>query len=247
LEAVQPRSAAFFDVDGTLLRGFIIQAFPRYLAENSLIRKTIADEVDHTIESYERGRIAYRDAAERAPELIALGLRGREIAKIEALARCFMAGYVPDREYGYARPLVQWLKHRVDLMFAVSGSPIEPISQLASLGFDEVYGTLFERKNGFYTGRVELNLILSESKARLIDALTADRRIDLARSYAFGDTDQDSPVLERVRFPLALNPNRALRTICVERGWPWLTRKELSQPWERIRALVAERLGLSLG
>jgi HAD superfamily hydrolase (TIGR01490 family) len=245
LTSTGSRSAAFFDVDGTLLRGFIIQAFPRYLAERSLFPEMVADEIDRIVEAYERGRIAYREAAETVPVLIASALRGCQVAKIEASAGRFMADYVPKHEYAYARPLVKWLKERVDLTFAVSGSPIEPVSQLRSFGFDELYGTLFERRGGVYTGRVGLNLILSESKAGLIDRLTVDKRADL-RSYAFGDTDQDSPVLERVRWPLALNPNPALLRACQEWGWPWLTRKELSQPWEKVRFLIAEKLGLSL-
>lgn len=241
----RPRSAAFFDVDGTLLRGFIIQAFPRYLADRDLFPRTAADEVDRVVEAYEQDRIAYRQAAERVPRLVASGLKDQAVAEIEASARGFMAGYVPEHEYGYARPLVQWLRERVDLTFAVSGSPIEPVRQLASFGFDELYGTLFEQKAGVYTGRVALNLILSESKAGLTDSLTARHRIDLTRSYAFADTDEDSLVLERVRFPLALSPNGALLRICRGRGWPWLTRVELSQPWEKVRALIAARQGLA--
>ncbi|MEM2905554.1 MAG: HAD-IB family hydrolase [Candidatus Bathyarchaeia archaeon] len=239
------QSAAFFDVDGTLLRGFITQAFPRYLAERGLFPEMVADEIDRIVEAYEGGRIAYREAAETVPVLIASALRGRQAAKIETIAGSFMADYVPKHEYSYARPLVQWLRERVDLTLAVSGSPIEPVSELSPFGFDELYGTLFERRDGTYTGRVKLNLILSESKAGLIDRLTADKHVDLSRSYAFGDTDQDSPVLERVRWPLALNPNAALLRTCQEQGWPWLTRKELSQPWENVRVLIAEKLGLS--
>lgn len=32
------RSCAFFDIDGTLIEGFIIQIFPRYLADVGFIK-----------------------------------------------------------------------------------------------------------------------------------------------------------------------------------------------------------------
>lgn len=242
LGALRPRSAAFFDVDGTLLRGFIIRAFPIYLAERGLFPRAAAEELDRVIESYERGQIAYREIAEGVPELIASGLKGCAVAEVEAQARDFMEGYVLTHEYGYARPLVRWVKNRVDLNLAISGSPIEPTRELAPFGFHELYGTVFEQESGVYTGRVGLNLILSESKAQLIGRLIRIHRIDPARSYAFGDTDQDSPMLEAVGFPLALNPNKALRGVCAERGWPWLTRKELAQPWQKVRNLIRGKL-----
>jgi hypothetical protein len=43
---------------------------------------------------------------------------------------------------------------------------------------------------------------------------------DLADCYAYSDSITDLPMLEAVGNPTVVNPDRALRKIAVERGWP---------------------------
>jgi phosphoserine phosphatase len=50
--------------------------------------------------------------------------------------------------------------------------------------------------------------------------LAADDGIDLAGSTAYSDSYSDVPFLEAVGHPVAANPDRKLRRIARERGWP---------------------------
>ncbi len=52
-------------------------------------------------------------------------------------------------------------------------------------------------------------------------------KINLSRSIAFGDTDQDAPLLSIVDFPVAVNPNKKLRQICETRKWLILEKEGL--------------------
>ena len=51
--------------------------------------------------------------------------------------------------------------------------------------------------------------------------------MDLSRSVAFGDTDQDVPMFSLVGVPVAVNPNEKLRAICETKGWKWFTSENL--------------------
>ena len=43
--------------------------------------------------------------------------------------------------------------------------------------------------------------------------------INLIRSFAFGDTEQDLAFLLKVGNPIAVNPNQGLLRIAKEKGW----------------------------
>ena len=52
--------------------------------------------------------------------------------------------------------------------------------------------------------------------------LAAAEGIDLGASWAYSDSYSDLPFLEAVGNPVAVNPDRGLRRIAAERGWPVL-------------------------
>jgi phosphoserine phosphatase len=57
-------SCAFFDVDGTLLEGFMIQSFPRFLADKGIVDSKYPNKIDEVALAYVSGRSSYRQAAE---------------------------------------------------------------------------------------------------------------------------------------------------------------------------------------
>ena len=52
--------------------------------------------------------------------------------------------------------------------------------------------------------------------------LSAERDYNLDASTAYSDSHTDVPFLEVVGNPVAVNPDRALRRVAQERGWPVL-------------------------
>jgi len=216
------RSAAFFDLDGTLLRGLMIQAFPRYLADRRKISETFPSKIDTVVDAYGKGTISYMEVAKKVPKLYAAGIKGLKIDKVKIMAEGFMETYFPTKVFRYSKRLVRDARKLVDLTIAISGSPQEVVSEIGKyLPFDEVYGSLFTTRAGVYTGTVKRNLILGKPKGDLIDELSHCLMIDLSRSLAFGDTDQDGPVLRRVSLPMAINPNPSLLKLCIRNHWPW--------------------------
>ena len=127
------------------------------------------------------------------------------------------------RLYWYAHTLVDLFRQRGIKTVAISGSPAECINYLAQeLGLDECHGSTFEANSqGIYTGQVERNMAVLSSKEEVMKELGA--RFDLAGSFAFGDTDQDLPMLERVKYPVVVNSKKGLAPIAAERGWAAVT------------------------
>src|SRR5690606_37098999 len=58
------------------------------------------------------------------------------------------------------------------------------------------------------------------AKARAVLALAEEEGIDLASSFAYGDSMHDVPILSTVGHPVAINPDRRLRRHAQRVGWP---------------------------
>lgn len=230
MKRVKPaqRRCAFFDIDGTLVEGFIIQSFPRFLADKGFIKTVYPNKIDKILADYHSGKATYREAAEAVPSFYASALKGRRTNDVKTWARRFMKVYLPKHIFSYSRQLIYHVRDLVDVTIAISGSPLEAVEEIRDLGFDSVHGSLFEEKNGVYTGRVIANLILGEEKAEFARKICETLDVDLSRTVAFGDTDQDEPLLGMVGFPIAINPNKRLKEICTSRGWRSLEEKDLN-------------------
>jgi len=231
------RSCALFDVDGTLLRGFIVQSFPRYLADQGVINPSFADRIDEVVRSYSSGATNYRYAVENVPSMYAEAIRGVEEAAVRKHAEEYMRGHMPASIHAYARDLVGAVRRNVDLVIALSGSPTEPIQFVKALGFNHAYGSVFEARDGVYTGKMLWNLILGERKAEYAKFVAERHGFSLRRTAGFGDSDQDAQTMQLTGLPIALNPSGAMREICLVRGWRMYTTETINVP--EIAELVA--------
>jgi phosphoserine phosphatase len=62
-----------------------------------------------------------------------------------------------------------------------------------------------------------------QAKADEVRLLAAERGYSLPHCYAYSDSVTDLPTLETVGNPRVVNPDRALRRIALQRGWPVLS------------------------
>jgi HAD superfamily hydrolase (TIGR01490 family) len=105
-------------------------------------------------------------------------------------------------------------------VYIVSATLQEIVQHIADdLGFDGAIGSTCEIVDGVYTGRT-LRAAHGEGKAQAVRELAAAEDLDLAESTAYSDSYSDVPFLEVVGHPVAANPDRRLRRIARQRGWP---------------------------
>ena len=69
----------------------------------------------------------------------------------------------------------------------------------------------------------------------MLQELAARDGLDLAASTAYSDSHTDLPFLETVGHPVVVNPDRALRRVAAERGWPVLEFSARAYPHARRR------------
>jgi HAD superfamily hydrolase (TIGR01490 family) len=122
--------------------------------------------------------------------------------------------------YPEALALARRHQGRGERVYIVSSTLQEIVEALAvDLGFDGALGLVCEQSDGVYTGRA-VRTCHGAGKADAVRELAAEQRIDLGESTAYSDSASDLPLLETVGFPVAINPDRTLRRVAAERGWP---------------------------
>ncbi|MBI2076041.1 MAG: HAD family phosphatase [Candidatus Aenigmarchaeota archaeon] len=223
--------AAIFDIDGVLTKGFAIRHFWNHLAEKGIIDASPLLTSKKIFDKFHKGEISYREMGNNVMELVALAFRGASQKEVDSESKNFFRSNKIDL-FDYTIPLISLLKKQKLKIIAVSGSTIEFLENYKELlGFDVVFGTELEIVDGKYTGSLKTRLGTGESKKKVLQSLSG-----MDRFIGFGDTEQDIPILESVKVPVALNPNKELESAATEKGWKIL--RETDDVVEEVRRLL---------
>ncbi len=240
------RPGAYFGLDNTLIPGSSLMALAQ-----GLHQRKFYDRWDVVRFAYRRFLFRFR-RSEATPHLesstqAALEfVRGRARTEMRALAEEIARVQIMPTVYRDMALIVD--QHRVDGGVAVvaTAAPVELADVVAEgLGMNGALGTCADvDDDGRYTGDLVGPILHGEAKAAAVRAHAEANGIDLSGSSAYSDSINDLPLLELVGRPEAVNPDRRLRKVADDRGWPV---RELrggpSSPHRRTASHVIHRLG----
>jgi HAD superfamily hydrolase (TIGR01490 family) len=216
--AVHPRRAAFFDLDKTVIARSSTAVFGRpfyrggLITRRQMLRTGVVHLMYHTFG-------ADRSQLDRMREYFASLVTGWDVEQARRVIDETLTELVEPMVYAEAVELIAGHRAAGRDVVLVSSSGVElvePIGQL--LGVDRVIATRMSIADGRYTGEVEF-YAFGETKAAAARELAAREGYDLADSFAYSDSHTDIPLLEAVGNAVAVNPDRALRRVALERGW----------------------------
>jgi HAD superfamily hydrolase (TIGR01490 family) len=217
------RPAAFFDLDKTIIAKSSTLAFGRPFYQSGLLnRRSVLRSAYAQFVFALAG--ADEDQMDRMRDYITAMCTGWDVAQIREIVNETLHDIIDPIVYDEAVERIQQHKSAGQDVVIVSSSGEEVVGPIgAMVGADYVLATrMVVSDDGKYTGEIE-RYVYGPEKAEAVRELAAERGYDLAASYAYSDSITDLPLLEEVGHPTAVNPDRALRKIAVERGWPILT------------------------
>src|SRR5688500_975109 len=215
------RTAAFFDLDKTIIAKSSTLAFSKPFQAGGLISRRAVLRSAYAQFVYLVGG-ADHDQMEKMRAFMSQLCAGWDVATVREIVAETLHNIVDPLVYDEAVSLIE--EHRLAgrdvVIVSTSGSEVvEPIGEM--LGADLVIATRLEIVDGRYTGEIAY-YAYAEEKARAIRELADERGYDLAESYAYSDSVTDVPMLEAVGHAHAVNPDRELRRTAASRGWPVL-------------------------
>lgn len=211
-------SAAIFDLDRTLIAGSSSSIVSHHLADAGISAGVDIPFADTLAEIYERfgenwlmmqpAKYAGRSAA------------GWDVATVEEACRK-AAQEVAANLQPFARSVID--EHRAAgrklVLATTSPEPfVRPIME--ALDFDDVVCTKWRSHQGRFTGELDGEFLWGRAKADGVIEWAEDNKISLAQSYAYSDSYFDSPLLDAVGHPVAVNPDLQLAATAAIKGWP---------------------------
>ena len=215
------RGAAFFDLDKTVIAKSSTLAFGRPFFHGGLInRRAVLKGAYAQFVFSQAGADA--DQMERMRSQITAMTTGWDVEVVHDIVRETLHDVVDPLVYAEAADLIE--EHRAAgreiVIVSTSGADmVEPIGEM--LGVDRVVATRMVTRDGRYTGDIDF-YAYGENKAVAVRQVAAEMGYDLADCWAYSDSVTDLPMLEAVGHPTAVNPDRGLRKVAGERGWPVL-------------------------
>jgi HAD superfamily hydrolase (TIGR01490 family) len=212
-------SAAFFDLDRTLISGsstFTLAAAARHagmIPSHQLLRASV-------------GAIMFKlsgagdDTTDRVREQLLQFVTGQRQDDLSALNERILPvllGMIRPE----ARRLLDLHRQAGRATYIVSAAPQEIVGPLAqSLGMAGGIGTRGEVADGIYTGQLAGPFCYGAGKVEAMEELSRWDGLDLSQCYAYSDSASDLPMLRAVGHPVAVNPDKRLEREARRNGWP---------------------------
>lgn len=204
-------TGAFFDIDGTLYRGsLMIEHFKKLIKYEVVDPMSWHFNVKKSYEDWKKRMGDFDDYIDTLAEIYISSLKGLNKEHMDFIVDQVI-NLKGEQVYSYVRDRIEYHRQMGHKVFFISGSPDFLVEKMAEkYKVTEFIGTIYEvDANGCFTGDIK-PMWDSENKNRAIAHLIDKYEIDLAKSYAYGDTNGDLSMLRKIGNPIAINPNYEL-------------------------------------
>ncbi len=213
------KKVAIFDIDGTIFRSSLLIEVVEALIDHKLFPKKTEFAYAKSYEDWINRKGSYEAYIMDVVHAFEKNLKNLKHADFLRVSKQVVAIH-KNRTYVYTKNLVADLKKKGYFILAISHSPKEILDVFcAQLGFDKVYGRVYEvGKNGKFTGNT-LYLEEISNKANILKRFVEKENLSLAGSVGVGDTGTDIKFLTFVENPICFNPNIQLYKHARKSGW----------------------------
>ena len=216
------RTAAFFDLDKTVIAKSSTLAFSKPFFDQGLLnRRSVLKS------SYAQFLFTLSGADHDQMDRMRLHLTnmcsGWDVEQVKSIVNETLHDIVTPLVFAEAANLIAGHKLCGRDVVVVSASGEEIVGPIArALGATHAMATRMFVEDGKYTGEVAF-YCYGEGKVQAIRELAAREGYPLEHCYAYSDSITDLPMLQTVGHPTVVNPDRALRREATARDWPILT------------------------
>jgi HAD superfamily hydrolase (TIGR01490 family) len=221
LSAAQ-KAAAFYDVDGTLIKTNIVHAFAWYARHQPTLSGSLVKSAKTAL-SIPMFLVADKLSRKVFNQLFYGYYAGEPEDRLVLLAEELFADVIKPSIFPRTQDLIAESKRAGLRQVIVSGGLDFTVRPLARyLGVDDFIANTLEFENGYATGHLGKPFVAGATKAVIMRDYAEKHGIDLTRSYAYSDSYSDYPMLAVVGHPTAVNPDWRLRATARSYDWPVL-------------------------
>ena len=220
--AEHTRTAAFFDLDKTILAKSSTLAFSKPFFDQGLLNRRAVLKSSYAQFLFLMSG-ADHEQMDRMRSYVTAMCTGWDVEQVKSIVGETLHEIVDPLVFAEAADLIADHKLCGRDVVVVSASGEEIVAPIArALGATHAMATRMVVEDGRYTGEVSF-YCYGEGKAQAIRELAQREEYSLDHCYAYSDSITDLPMLEAVGHACVVNPDRALRKEATSRDWPVLT------------------------
>lgn len=222
----EKKSAAFFDLDNTLLRGSSTFLFGKEAVKLAFFTRKDLWRFGISQLRFIRFGESAKMLAHIEDRAMSLAV-GQNAAELEKLIESVWERQISKRLWPETVRIAQEHIAAGREVWIVTASPVQMGEFIANkLGLTGALGTVLEIKDGKLTGEFIGRPLHGKGKAKAVKALAEERGYSLRKSFAYSDSHNDLHMLTRVGHPVAVNPDKILKKYAKAAGWKILDFKK---------------------
>jgi HAD superfamily hydrolase (TIGR01490 family) len=210
-------SLAIFDLDNTLIAGDSDHSWGEFLVDQNIVDRQLYKKMnDKFYADYESGCLDIFAYLEFSVE----PLTQFSLQELDILHQQFMRDIIEPMKLDQAETLINHHRQAGDRVLVITSTNrfiVEPICK--SLGINEIIATDLQIINGKYTGKVDGTPTFKEGKVERFNQWLKEQNTNNEGSYFYSDSINDMPMLLEVTYPIAVDPDPALRKEAESRHW----------------------------
>ena len=208
---------AIFDLDNTLIAGDSDHSWGEFLVDQNIVDRQVYKKMnDKFYADYESGCLdifAYLEFSVKP-------LTKFSLQELDKLHQQFMRDIIEPMKLDQAETLINHHRQAGDRVLVITSTNrfiVEPICK--SLGINEIIATDLQIIDGKYTGKVDGTPTFKEGKVERFNQWLKEQNTNNEGSYFYSDSINDMPMLLEVAYPIAVDPDPALRKEAESRHW----------------------------
>lgn len=219
------KSAAFYDLEGTLVSTNLVHTLAFYSRRQQGIWKTVKKSAGTLVKLPAFG-ITDLYSRNVFNEFFFQSYKGESQDRLRYFSEELFEEVLKPAIYPGTKELIAQGKKLGQKQIVITGALDFTVERLMDyLGIDECKANRMEFVNGYSTGRILPPVMASATKAKWMREYAEREGINLSESYAYSDSISDLPMLSIVGHPVAVNPDFRLKQTALQHDWAILDLK----------------------
>ena len=207
---------AIFDLDNTILKADFDYEMDNFLISKNLSEKKYRKLNDDYFASYGSGTLDIEEFSEFSLKPFI----GMTRSEIEIIVADFYQKVLAEKFNPYILSILDDHKNQGDLVILASATNSLIVSHVAKMiGLDEFVSSVVSFSSGVCTGTIKQPHALGEGKLILVTKFLLDRKLSFDNTYFYSDSINDEPLMRKVKYPVAVNPDAQLLELSKSLGW----------------------------
>jgi HAD superfamily hydrolase (TIGR01490 family) len=221
----KPQPAAFYDLEGTLVRTNLVHTLAFYAKRQQGLWQTAKASVG-TLAKLPFFGLTDLYSRNVFNEVFFRSYEGFSQDRLRYFSEELFEDVLKPAVFDGTKELIEAGKKIGQRQIVLTGALDFTIDRLMDdLGIDDFVANRMEFVNGYATGRVLPPVMASATKAKWIREYAERENISLSESYAYSDSISDLPMLSIVGHPVAVNPDFRLKQTARQHDWAVLDLK----------------------